>query len=186
MLQNPGREYDRDCTIQNGDGGPREKDPHYIPFKESLPDEETYKRAILGVALQATYPGAPMIYYGDEYGMWGADDPNDRKPVPWTDVGEGTNKNPDDKLIPEVREQYKKWLRMRTDPQTADLLRYGDVHHLDSGSPDVFAFTRTLNENRLLVVINRGSTDFDISSLNITSAHDSIPSLSAKTFLLKN
>lgn len=165
MLQNPGREYDRDCTIQNGDGAPREKDPHYIPFKESLPDDEAYKRSILGVAIQATYLGSPMIYYGDEWGMWGADDPNDRKPVPWTDVGDGKNKNTDDKLIPEVHVQYRKWLRMRTDPETADILRYGDVQHLDSGSPDVFAFVRSLNDKAVVVVINRGATKFDVAPL---------------------
>ncbi len=32
------------------------------------------------------YPGAPMIYYGDEAGMWGADDPDNRKPMVWPDL----------------------------------------------------------------------------------------------------
>ncbi|RMF06190.1 MAG: glycoside hydrolase family 13 protein, partial [Candidatus Neomarinimicrobiota bacterium] len=35
------------------------------------------------VAFQFTYPGAPYIYYGDEAGMWGADDPDCRKPMVW-------------------------------------------------------------------------------------------------------
>jgi len=33
-----------------------------------------------------TYVGAPMIYYGDEAGMWGATDPDDRKPMLWPDM----------------------------------------------------------------------------------------------------
>ena len=33
-----------------------------------------------------TYVGAPMIYYGDEVGMWGADDPSCRKPMLWDDL----------------------------------------------------------------------------------------------------
>ena len=33
-----------------------------------------------------TYRGAPMIYYGDEVGMWGADDPHDRKPMIWDNL----------------------------------------------------------------------------------------------------
>jgi cyclomaltodextrinase len=37
----------------------------------------------LMVAIQMTLPGAPMIYYGDEAGMWGGDDPDDRKPMVW-------------------------------------------------------------------------------------------------------
>ena len=36
--------------------------------------------------MQATFVGAPMIYYGTEAGMWGADDPCDRKPMVWPDL----------------------------------------------------------------------------------------------------
>ena len=32
-----------------------------------------------------TYPGAPMIYYGDENGMQGANDPDCRRPMEWDD-----------------------------------------------------------------------------------------------------
>ena len=36
--------------------------------------------------LQMTYVGAPMIYYGTEAGMWGADDPCDRMPMVWAEL----------------------------------------------------------------------------------------------------
>ncbi|MFH1851067.1 MAG: glycoside hydrolase family 13 protein [Candidatus Neomarinimicrobiota bacterium] len=35
------------------------------------------------IAFQFTYVGAPYIYYGDEVGMWGADDPDCRKSMVW-------------------------------------------------------------------------------------------------------
>ena len=35
---------------------------------------------------QFTYVGAPHIWNGDEVGMWGADDPDDRKPLVWSDL----------------------------------------------------------------------------------------------------
>ncbi|MFN0125666.1 MAG: glycoside hydrolase family 13 protein [Verrucomicrobiales bacterium] len=38
------------------------------------------------VAFQFLAPGAPFIYYGDEVGMWGADDPDCRKPMRWPDL----------------------------------------------------------------------------------------------------
>ena len=46
------------------------------------------ERAIqrLAVLAQATLPGAPMFYYGDEAGMWGATDPDDRMPMTWPDL----------------------------------------------------------------------------------------------------
>ncbi len=42
---------------------------------------------------QATYPGAPMVYYGTEVGMWGTDDPDDRKPMVWSDLDYETEDN---------------------------------------------------------------------------------------------
>jgi len=47
------------------------------------PDSLEREKQKLMVALQMTLPGAPMIYYGDETGMWGGDDPDDRKPMLW-------------------------------------------------------------------------------------------------------
>ncbi len=38
------------------------------------------------VIFQMTYLGAPVIYYGDEAGMWGANDPDSRKPMVWDDL----------------------------------------------------------------------------------------------------
>jgi hypothetical protein len=32
------------------------------------------------------YTGAPMVYYGAEVGMWGADDPTNRKPMVWENL----------------------------------------------------------------------------------------------------
>ncbi len=36
-----------------------------------------------GVVMQFTMPGSPTIYYGDETGMVGWTDPDDRRPFPW-------------------------------------------------------------------------------------------------------
>lgn len=35
------------------------------------------------VILQMTWPGAPTVYYGDEAGLCGFTDPDDRRPFPW-------------------------------------------------------------------------------------------------------
>lgn len=41
-------------------------------------------------AFQMAFVGAPVIYYGSEVGMWGADDPTNRKPMLWDDTrGDG-------------------------------------------------------------------------------------------------
>jgi glycosidase len=48
---------------------------------------------------QFTYPGAPTIFYGDEVGATGGEDPFNRVTYPWADQG-GT---PDESLLSYVR-----------------------------------------------------------------------------------
>ena len=150
MLFNPGREYDRDNNVQNGDDVKH-------GYKPGKPDEHAFKLSLVGVAIQATYLGSPMVYYGDEVGMWGADDPTCRKPYPWEDAG--LMSNADDNSIPAIRAEYRRWLRLRQDPRVGDVLRYGSVRHLDAGSPDVFAFERELNGVRVIVAANRSEAE---------------------------
>jgi glycosidase len=45
------------------------------------------QRLRLAVFFQMTFPGAPAIYYGDEVGVTGGDDPDNRATYPWADQG---------------------------------------------------------------------------------------------------
>jgi glycosidase len=47
-------------------------------------DPNTYERLANAFAVILTTKGAPLIYYGDEYGMPGAGDPDNRRALPWT------------------------------------------------------------------------------------------------------
>ena len=61
---------------------PRE-DPNY---RIDRPDARTRRIQELILVQQFTWVGAPHIWNGDEVGMWGADDPDDRKPMVWSDL----------------------------------------------------------------------------------------------------
>lgn len=74
LVKNPDRNYDRDAD---------ERNKNYDPSKPSFDDYEKEKMII---AFQFIYKGAPMIFYGDEIGMWGADDPHCRKPMIWSEL----------------------------------------------------------------------------------------------------
>lgn len=58
------------------------------------------QRLKLAVLFQMTYPGAPTVYYGDEVGLTGGDDPYNRAPYPWADEGG----KPDTALLEVFRE----------------------------------------------------------------------------------
>ncbi len=45
------------------------------------------QRVKIASLIQFTLPGAPTIYYGDEVGMTGNDDPDTRRTYPWADLG---------------------------------------------------------------------------------------------------
>lgn len=75
QVRNPNRDYDRRAGIR--------EDPAYDIRR---PTPEQRRLQMLLAAFQLTYVGAPMIYYGTEAGMWGGDDPDDRKPMVWPDL----------------------------------------------------------------------------------------------------
>lgn len=155
MLNNPGRGYDQQARLFERPAADR-----YDPTR---PPEEIYRDAMLGAAIQAMYIGAPMIYYGNEFGMTGADDPDNRKPTPWPDRGPY---HPDDRPMPELVREYAAWFNLRSDPTLGPVLRYGAVRHLDAGREDVLSFVRQLNELEVLVVVNRSRTEaFDAAGL---------------------
>ncbi len=80
MLVNPDLNF-RDWSVYHP-ASQALKNPHYDVRK---PTSDERRRQKLIVLFQMTYPGAPMMYYGDEAGMWGANDPCCRKPMVWPD-----------------------------------------------------------------------------------------------------
>jgi glycosidase len=73
----------RFITIASYRGQSAQWDPG-IPYNQWTniagppPDSETYGRHRGALAWLLGQPGAPMLYYGDEYGQWGGVDPNNR------------------------------------------------------------------------------------------------------------
>ena len=107
-------------------------------------------RLALAVFTQMTIPGAPGLYYGDEVGMTGGEDPECRGAFPWQDP-ESWNQA----LLDQTRELG----RLR---KGHNALQRGDLEVVWSGQ-DAFAFTRCTDEERLLVVVNRGDSALELS-----------------------
>ena len=79
-------------------------------YKVNKPDGITRKEQIMLLVNQFTFIGAPQIWNGEEAGMWGADDPDCRKPVVWADIKyddektnyDGSERKPADKVSPDT------------------------------------------------------------------------------------
>ena len=55
-------------------------------YRIGKPDARTRRIQEMILVQQFTWVGAPHIWNGDEVGMWGADDPDERKPMVWADL----------------------------------------------------------------------------------------------------
>ena len=55
--------------------------------KDAQTIAQAKQRLKLAVLFQMTFPGAPTVYYGDEVGLTGGDDPYNRATYPWADQG---------------------------------------------------------------------------------------------------
>ena len=67
-------------------------------YKTGKPEKETYQRLKLYLVHLFTTIGAPQVFNGEEMGMWGADDPFNRKPLMWKEF----------KFDPETRNYFEK------------------------------------------------------------------------------
>ncbi len=84
---------------------------HHFGWHEDTTDPATItlakQRLRLAVLFQMTYPGAPTVYYGDEVGVTGGDDPYNRGTYPWADLGG----KPDNELLAD----FKQLIKLRRD-----------------------------------------------------------------------
>lgn len=141
MLANPGRGYDRDNLP--GAGNP--------PYHNGPPSDDAYARYMLAATLQFTLPGAPMIYYGDEVGMYGGEDPYSRSPMWWP----GSNGWDQIGVREDVSRHLKSLIRLRSENAA---LRHGSYHVvLAEDRRRLLAFERMAGDQRLLIFANAGS-----------------------------
>ena len=97
----------------------------------------------LATLLQATLPGAPCVYYGDEVGVSGGLDPDNRRAFPWDAAGWDTT------LLDWTRRAFA--LR-----HAEPLLRHGEVR-LGAAIGPALAFERAGDGGRLAVGLNPGA-----------------------------
>lgn len=170
-------------------------------FDVRKPNAEEIKTQKLIIAFQMLYLGAPMIYYGSEAGMWGADDPDERKPMVWPDlIYEPEKSHPLGKSRPadpvafdrDLFDYYKTFTAIRRENNA---IRRGDYQFVEvSPSPEVFAFARSYDQQSVLCVFNRAASPAEVKlpenfvkgeylfgRENLSAAPDNLFSLTGKS-----
>jgi cyclomaltodextrinase / maltogenic alpha-amylase / neopullulanase len=97
----------------------------------------------LAMLFQMTYPGAPMVYYGDELGMQGGKDPGCRGTMVWEKGGRDTTLLRFTQNAIAIRNSHRLW-------------RTGTIHGvLEDEKQGVYGFMRVGSGARGLVLLNR-------------------------------
>ncbi len=117
-------------------------------------DVSSYQYLAMLHAFNMTLPGIPCIYYGDEYGMPGANDPDNRRMMKFSNYSSREN---------ELRERVKRLIWLRNNNMA---LLYGDTFQLCS-TDDVMAYLRLYMGNAVIVCLNKSNDLFDITSLEL-------------------
>ena len=116
---------------------------HKLGYK--LPDseyEKAKKKLYLASVLQFTLPGIPSIFYGDEAGLQGFDDPINRRPYPWGSEDE------------EILDHYRKLGRIRRENRA---VFSGGFNMRDENG--LVAYERASGDDEILIAVNAGADD---------------------------
>ncbi len=112
-------------------------------------DTLAYRKMALFNAYNISIPGIPIMYYGDEIGMPGAGDPDNRRMMRFNDV------NPQEKTL---REELSSLLKIRQENMA---LLYGSTEIMHTAD-DLLVIKRKYFNNEVIILINKGATESSI------------------------
>ncbi|MEM6562326.1 MAG: alpha amylase C-terminal domain-containing protein, partial [Planctomycetota bacterium] len=140
------------------------------PYADRAPTDEEWARFKQLVLFQHCFVGAPMTYYGDEAGMWSPDDPSNRQPFPWPDLGpyDGENVGFNDEVF--RHHQHAIAIRHRV-----EALRTGDVSFpVTDDEHDVLVMQRSTGEQSAYVVVNRSGEPREVKIDVVPGTYDDL------------
>jgi len=113
-------------------------------------DSVAYSRLCMLNAFNMTIPGVPTIYYGDEFGSPGGNDPDNRRMMKF----DGFNSKEQFTF-----ETVKRLVNIRRENMA---LNYGNFNVLMADN-DIYAYVRTYLNNSVIVVFNKSAEEKEIT-----------------------
>ncbi|HEY1547362.1 MAG TPA: alpha-amylase family glycosyl hydrolase [Kofleriaceae bacterium] len=135
-------------------------DNHDVPRFASqagpgVPDDELRRRLLAGYALLFTLPGIPQLYYGDELGMLGGADPDNRRDLPaWAmDPAQRAKPHPGEAIASDVIfARVTKLAHLRT---SVPALATGAYREL--ARDPIYVFERGADRARRVIAVDGGA-----------------------------
>ncbi len=138
--------------IWGDDQGADGKDRAWQSQPGPVNELEAFERVANGFAILFTNRGAPLVYYGDEIGLPGAGDPDNRRFMQWSGLSSNQTF---------LRDRIKKLADIRAKHPA---LRRGTRQTLSS-SVDTWTFVRSTTGDTVYVAVNRSDSPKEVSGL---------------------
>jgi len=122
--------------------------------KVEMSDKAAYNKLAMLQAFNLTTPGIPCIYYGDEYGSIGANDPDNRKMMQFDDL------NAEEKAL---KKRITELIKTRRNSMA---LQYGSTEVLQADA-SVLILKRQYFEEEVLVIFNKSKKPFDYKEVTV-------------------
>jgi alpha-glucosidase len=135
-------------------------------------------KTYLALIFQMTYVGTPTIYYGDEYGMQGGADPDNRRTFDWTT---GSSTNSAVALTGKLTAIRKRYAALRTG---------SFMSLLTDDTNKLYAYGRFDATNRIAVALNNDSVAHTVAvpvwQLSVTNGSTVTDQLSGTAYTVQN
>ena len=137
----------RILTLLGADAIPESKEARAACHLSPENRQTAIRRLTLAAMLLYTFPGSPTLYYGDEAGMEGFEDPMNRQGFPWG--------REDQRLLT----LYRTLGKLRKERES---LQAGDLTYLTADG-GLLVYCRSLNGERTYTALNTGDTPRDVA-----------------------
>ena len=107
------------------------------------------------LVFQMTLPGVPVIYYGDEAGLKGGKEPENRKAYPWNNENE------------EIIKFYSKIIKLR---KREDVLKKGSLK-IFAMDTNICILKRSYEGKNIVVVINNSPLHNNLNKFNFQGVY---------------